>query len=59
MLACLNKSKSIVECGTSFGVSTIYFAIAASRNALGRRDDAFGVLTIEKDANKVKRAKSI
>lgn len=59
MLACLNNSKSIVECGTSFGVSTIYFALAASRNALSSRADAFGVLTIEKDANKFKKAKSI
>jgi len=59
MLACLNNSKSIVECGTSFGVSTIYFALAASRNALGRRSDAFGVVTIEKDAKKVKRARSV
>jgi hypothetical protein len=59
MLACLNNSKSIVECGTSFGVSTIYFALAVFRNALGRRSDAFGVLTIEKDGNKVRKAKSI
>jgi hypothetical protein len=42
-----------------WGLDYIYFAIAANRDSLGRRTDAFGVLTIEKDAKKVKKAKSI
>jgi hypothetical protein len=59
MLACLNNSKSIVECGTSFGVSTIYMALAVSRNVSGSRTDAYGVFTVEKDGSKVRKAKSI
>ena len=59
MLALLNRSKTIVECGTSFGVSTIYLALAVRQNAGHRRSDAFGVLTLEKDANKVAKAKEI
>lgn len=59
MLTRLNDSRSIVECGTSFGVSTIYFALAVNGNASGRREDAYGVVTIEKDAQKLKEAKKI
>lgn len=59
MLACLNGAKSAVECGTSFGVSTIYMALAISRNVQARREDAFGVLTVEKDTGKVQSAKKI
>jgi predicted O-methyltransferase YrrM len=59
MLTRLNDSRSIVECGTSFGVSTIYFALAANSNALGRREDAHGVVTIEKDPSKLQEAKKI
>jgi predicted O-methyltransferase YrrM len=55
----LNGSTTIVECGTSFGVSTIYLALAVSRNASHRRSDAYGVLTMEKDAHKVAKAKEI
>jgi predicted O-methyltransferase YrrM len=59
MLAALNDSKSIIECGTSFGVSTIYMALAVNRNVCGQRHKAFGVLTIEKDCDKVANAKKI
>ena len=48
-----------MECGTSFGVSTIYLALAISRNAGVERKDAFGVLTMEKDASKMKTAREI
>jgi predicted O-methyltransferase YrrM len=57
MLACLNGSKSIIECGTSFGVSTIYLALAVCRNAVGQRQEAYGVLTMEKDPSKLTKAK--
>lgn len=59
MLAALNESKSIIECGTSFGVSTIYMALAVNRNVGGQRQKAFGVLTIEKDPDKTASAKRI
>lgn len=59
MLAALNESKSIIECGTSFGVSTIYMALAVNRNVGGQRQKAFGVLTIEKDHSKFASAKRI
>lgn len=59
MLARLNGAKSAVECGTSYGVSTIYLALAISQNAAGKRDDAFGVMTMEKDVAKMGRAKDI
>jgi predicted O-methyltransferase YrrM len=56
MLGRLNGAKSAVECGTSYGVSTIYLALAISQNAGARRDDAFGVFTVEKDEVKTERA---
>ena len=59
MLACLNGAKSAVECGTSFGVSTIYLALAISRNVQHNRQDAFGVITVEKDGRKVRAARNI
>jgi predicted O-methyltransferase YrrM len=59
MLARLNKSLSIVECGTSFGLSAIYLALAVNHNASSSDSNAFGVLTIEKDPTKVKKAKEI
>lgn len=59
LLACLNSSRNIVECGTSFGVSAIYLALAVSKNVSHRRTDAYGVLTIEKDGRKVAKAKDI
>lgn len=59
MLARLNGAKSAVECGTSYGVSTIYLGLAISQNAGGKRDDAFGVLTVEKDKIKTERARGI
>ena len=57
MLTALNESKSVIECGTSFGVSTIYMALAVNRNVVGQRKRASGVLTIEKDPKKALLAK--
>jgi predicted O-methyltransferase YrrM len=59
MLALLNGSKSIIEYSTSFGVSTIYIALAARENAKYRREDVFGVLNLEKDSSKIFEAKRI
>jgi predicted O-methyltransferase YrrM len=59
MLARLNGSTNIVECGTSFGVSTLYFALAVSHNLGIDRTKASGVITIEKDTEKVKAAQEI
>jgi predicted O-methyltransferase YrrM len=57
MLARMNNSTSIVECGTSFGLSTIYFALAVGQNATANAKRARGVLTIEKDPAKLARAR--
>ncbi|KAH8727073.1 S-adenosyl-L-methionine-dependent methyltransferase [Phaeosphaeriaceae sp. PMI808] len=59
MLARLNGAKCAIECGTSYGVSTIYLALAIKRNALDHMSDAFGVLTMEKDIAKAERAKGV
>lgn len=59
MLAVLNKATSIIECGTSFGLSTIYLALAINHNVSGKRKDTLGVFTIEKDGRKVEGAKKI
>lgn len=59
MLARINDAKSIIECGTSFGVSTIYLALAARDNAPKGEEAAFDVLTLEKDATKVEAARKI
>ena len=59
MLACLNKSKSIIECGTSFGISTVYLALAIQQNVLSGKPETepYGVLTMEKDPKKLEEAK--
>jgi predicted O-methyltransferase YrrM len=59
MLARLNGSKSAVECGTSFGVSTIYLALVISQNVSGLRENAFGVFTVEKSVMKVQKAREL
>lgn len=59
MLACLNNTKCAVECGTSYGVSSIYLALAIHKNTQGHKQDAVGVLTMEKDAVKSARARQI
>jgi predicted O-methyltransferase YrrM len=59
LLAILNGATRIIECGTSFGVTTIYMALAVNQNKRGQRDKDFGVFTIEKDGGKVVKAKSI
>ena len=57
MLARMNNSTSIVECGTSFGLSTIYLALAVAQNAQSPSMKADGVLTMEKDSGKMARAR--
>lgn len=59
LLACLNNSVNVMECGTSFGVSTLYLALAVKQNLGSRKDQEYGVVTIEKDAMKLSKAKSI
>lgn len=49
----------MVECGTSFGVSTIYLALAAQKNKWCNKQDHRSVLTIEKDPVKVRKAREI
>jgi predicted O-methyltransferase YrrM len=59
LLAILNGATRIIECGTSFGVTTIYMALAVNQNKRGQKEKDFGVFTIEKDGKKVTKAKSI
>jgi predicted O-methyltransferase YrrM len=59
LLAILNGATRVIECGTSFGVATIYMALAVNQNKRGRKENDFGVFTIEKDGEKVAKAKSI
>lgn len=59
MLARMNNSTSIVECGTSFGLSTIYLALAAGQNILTTSTKAHGVLTMEMDSTKLAQAREI
>jgi predicted O-methyltransferase YrrM len=51
----------VIECGTSFGVATIYMALAVNQNSHGQRkhESDIGITTIEKDGSKVARAKII
>lgn len=53
----MNNSINIVECGTSFGLSTIYLALAVGQNAAITSKKAFGVLTVEKDSMKIAKAR--
>lgn len=51
-------ARTIVEAGTSFGVSTIYLALAASRNAAASNDGRRGnVVATEWEASKAARAR--
>ena len=59
MLARMNKCQNIIECGTSFGLSTIYLALAVGQNVSGPNHDNCGITTIEKDSTKVEAAKKI
>ena len=47
---------NIVEAGTSFGVSTIYWALAVSQNTAGKANVG-KVIATEKEAEKAARAK--
>src|SRR5277367_4901014 len=61
LLAILNRATRIIECGTSFGVTTIYMALAVNQNTRGQRQQELdiGVTTIEKDGSKVVKARKI
>lgn len=51
MLVRTQRSRTIVEFGTSFGISTIHLAAAVRDNGVGR------VITTELDADKVRQAR--
>lgn len=59
LLAILNGATRMIECGTSFGVTTIYMALAVNQNNRFQRRMDSGVVTIEKDERKVQEAKGI
>lgn len=59
MLARLNNTKCAVECGTSYGVSSIYLALAIQRNTQGLEQKAVGVVTMEKNTAKAAKAREI
>jgi predicted O-methyltransferase YrrM len=50
-LACAQRSRLIVEFGTSFGISTIHLAAAVRDNGIGR------VITTEMEPNKARRSR--
>jgi len=50
-------AKNIVEAGTSFGVSTIYLALAVGQNVEGSGARAGRVIATEKEPTKAKRAR--
>jgi predicted O-methyltransferase YrrM len=59
MLARMNNSISIVECGTSFGISTVYLALAVAQNAAITSKTAHGILTVEKNSEKLAKAREM
>lgn len=46
-------AKNVVEAGTSFGVSTIYLALAVGQNCAGERGMKGRVVATEKEAEKI------
>jgi predicted O-methyltransferase YrrM len=57
LLARANGAKNIVEAGTSFGVSTIYLALAVGQNVAAAGGSATGkVIATEKEPTKAARA---
>lgn len=50
---------NVLECGTSFGVSTIYLALAVGQNAklVGKRPDTAKVIATEFESSKAEQAK--
>lgn len=59
MLAILNGSSTFLECGTSFGVTTIYMALAAVRNIPESHGRERSVITIEKSGQKLEEAQKL
>ncbi|KAL2819478.1 S-adenosyl-L-methionine-dependent methyltransferase [Aspergillus granulosus] len=64
LIARSSGARNIVEAGTSFGVSTIYLALAAGQNAASRLHSESGagkyqakVIATEKEASKAKQAR--
>ncbi|OIW24983.1 hypothetical protein CONLIGDRAFT_663710 [Coniochaeta ligniaria NRRL 30616] len=65
LLARAIEARNVVEAGTSFGVSTIYLALAVGQNvqlqqgkSVGRGGSAGKVIATEKEPSKAKRAKA-
>ncbi len=52
-----NGARFVVEAGTSFGVSTIYLALAVSQNALAQGTAQGRVIATENEPAKAKRAR--
>lgn len=52
-----NGARFVVEAGTSFGVSTIYLALAVSQNALAQNTTQGKVIATENEPTKAKRAR--
>lgn len=59
LLAIISRATKIIECGTSFGVATLYLALAVSQSLRDQEEEeGVGVITIEKDVSKVAKARS-
>jgi predicted O-methyltransferase YrrM len=48
-----------MECGTSFGLATIYIALALNQSTPGKQGNDCRIFTVEKDGSKVAKAKEI
>lgn len=57
-VARMTGATSVVEAGTSFGVSTIYLALAVGQNVTGGKEGPGKVIATEKEPEKVKLAKA-
>src|SRR5450756_1920652 len=58
LLAIISRATTVIECGTSSGVITIYLALAVNQSRRGQGEKDAGVFTIEKDISKVAKARS-
>jgi predicted O-methyltransferase YrrM len=59
LLAIISDATRIIECGTSFGLATIYIALALNQSTPGKQENDRRIITIEKDGSKVAKAKAI
>lgn len=57
-VARMTGATSVVEAGTSFGVSTIYLALAVGQNVAGGKAGPGKVIATEKEPEKIKLAKA-